>query len=91
MSGNDERMRIRRRVASDATLRAGERLMPFYCWDLAWCECAASTHYLKIPCVPVAMRGRSKAGRIARCLACGVRWLVPEQRRIDRIPAGAVR
>jgi hypothetical protein len=87
----DERTRLRRAVAASATLGPRERLMAFYCWDLAWCDCSPTTSYHQVPCISVGVVGPRQGARVARCLNCRVRWLVPGHRRIDRIAEGAVR
>jgi hypothetical protein len=89
--GCDVRKSERARIKRMVSLRPGERLMPFYCWDKAWCDCEPTTTYLKIPCVSAGVRYLGPHRRAARCLGCGVRWLVPEHRRADRTPAGGAR
>ena len=88
---SDERTRARQRIRASHVLVPGERFMPFYCWDLAWCDCAPTTNYHQVPCISVGVVGPRQGARVARCLDCRVRWLVPEHRRIDRIAEGAVR
>jgi len=73
----------------------GERLVPFYSWDHAECDCAATHAWQGIPCLAVAVRGvvssRGNSRARGRCLACGTRWIVPDRRRADRTPKGGER
>jgi hypothetical protein len=91
---NAKRERCRATVAAALPTRAGERIVPFYCWDFAWCDCQPTTRFNQVPCIPTGVIGsldsRHNPG-LVRCLSCGVRWLAPRRRRLDRTPIGAAR
>jgi hypothetical protein len=87
---------VRERIRASTTLLTGERLMAFYCHDLALCDCEPSAAFNGVPTISAGVRAiHVRRGvrmiRIARCLGCGVRWIVPERRREDRTPAGGAR
>jgi hypothetical protein len=77
---------LRRRVVAATALRPGERIRPFFAWDFSWCDCAPAMQYNGVSCITVALSGH----RIARCVDCNTRFIIPARRRADRM-LGSVR
>jgi hypothetical protein len=67
-------------------LRNGERLMAFYAWDFALCECPPTHDLYGIPCLPTATSAlrADSPGASVRCLCCDRPWSIPDLRRSDR-------
>ena len=85
-SGSMRRSAHRAALRASGVLRAGERLLAYFSWDFALCECPPTTRLCGIACIAV-----GELDGIARCLGCGESWEIPERRRADRMGNGGQR
>lgn len=91
-SGSAQVERTRAQLQRSVAVGADERLIAFYAWDFAGCDCPPTHDLFGVPCIAAVvsiapgrrLRKNAKAPVFARCAGCGARWQQRDTQRPER-------